>query len=69
MPINKAFVDSGLSTFEPRCWGAHVLGGPYKMEDFYMLDAGRVDTVGLSCQLSCAVNGAGRYVVWVNREK
>jgi hypothetical protein len=69
VPIDRAFIDSGISTFEPRCWGAHVLEGPYKMEDFYMLDAGRVDTVGMLCQLQCAVNGTGKYVIWVRSEK
>jgi hypothetical protein len=69
VPVDKAFLDSGVSTFEPRCWGAHVIDGPYKIEDFYMLDAGRMDTVGHMCQLSCAVNGGGKYVIWVRSEK
>jgi hypothetical protein len=68
VPPDSAFLDEFVDTWEDDCWGTHILGGPYQMQDLYILGnqgPGMLLCGNMEQTMNCRLNEVGEYVLWL----
>lgn len=68
VPPDSAFLDEFVDTWDEDCWGTHILGGPYGMQDLYILGnqgPGMLLCANMHHTMNCRLNEVGEYILWL----